>query len=229
MMIMPGFASSYVNVQVRLAVSLAVTVVLMPAIAPMLPPQPADMMVWLPYIMSEITIGLFMGVVMQILYFALSLAGNITGQAIGFANAQIFDPTFQTQSIVIEAFFNMAAITLIFVTDIHHLMLSAVVDSYHLFAVGAPLPWADFADDLSQKLNASFIMGFKLGSPFVAFSLVFYVGMGLVSRLMPQLNIFFLSLPLQIYLGLGLLFITLPMMIVWFLKYYQDGLNAFVH
>ena len=81
---------------------------------------------------------------------------------------------------------------------------------------------------MSQTLNQSFIMGFKIGSPFIAFSLVFYVGMGLVSRLMPQLNIFFLSLPLQIYLGLGLLFITTPIMILWFIKYYEEGLLRFV-
>lgn len=72
-------------------------------------------------------------------------------------------------------------------------------------------------------------MGFKIGSPFIAFTIVFYVGMGLVSRLMPQLNIFFLSLPLQIYLGLGLLFLTTPMMIVWFVRYYENGLRQFLH
>ena len=108
-------------------------------------------------------------------------------------------------------------------------MISAVVDSYHLFPVGASLPWGDFANQLSSSLNASFIMGFKIGSPFVAFTIVFYTGMGLVSRLMPQLNIFFLSLPLQIYLGLGLLFITTPMIILWFIRYYDEGLHQFLH
>ena len=120
------------------------------------------------------------------------------------------------------------ALTVIFITDIHHLMLSAVIDSYHLFPVASSLPVGDFSDYMSQTLNQSFIMGFKIGSPFIAFSLVFYVGMGLVSRLMPQLNIFFLSLPLQIYLGLGLLFITTPIMILWFIKYYEEGLLRFV-
>ena len=72
-------------------------------------------------------------------------------------------------------------------------------------------------------------MGFKIGSPFIAFTVIFYVGMGLVSRLMPQLNIFFLSLPLQIYLGLGLLFITVPIMIIWFTKYFEDGIRQFIN
>ncbi len=164
---------------------------------------------------------------MQILFSALSLCGNFIGQAIGFSNAQIFDPAFQTQSIVVETFLSLLALTVIFVTDTHHLMLSAVIDSYTLFPVGAPLPIEDFSDFMSQTLNQSFIMGFKIGSPFIAFSIIF-VGMGLVSRLMPQLNIFFLSLPLQIYLGAGLLLITTPIMILWFIKYYEEGLERFV-
>lgn len=228
-MVMPGFMTSYVNSQIRLTVALAISIVLMPIIAPHLPPQPADTATFLQYILFEITVGIFLGIAMQMLYFALNLAGNLAGQAIGFANAQIFDPTFQTQSIVIQTFLGIIAFTLIFVTDIHHLMLSAVVDSYHIFPVGQALPLGDFSNNLSQTLNESFIMGFKIGSPFVAFTIVFYVGMGLVSRLMPQLNIFFLSLPLQIYLGVGLMFITTPIMILWFIKYYEEGLNRFLH
>lgn len=229
LMLMPGLMSSYVNATVRLSIALAISVVMIPVIAPHLPSGAVDTATFLRYAIFEITIGVFFGVIMQMLYFALSLAGNLAGQAIGFANAQIFDPTFQTQSIVIETFLSIIAITLIFVTNMHHLMLSAVADSYYLFPVGKALPWGDLSNELSQLLNGSFIMGFKLGAPFVAFTIVFYVGMGLVSRLMPQLNIFFLSLPLQIYLGLGLLFITMPMMIMWFIKYFEDGLMPFVH
>ena len=62
----------------------------------------------------------------------------------------------------------------------------------------------------------------------VTLVVIFYSGMGLLSRLMPQLNIFFLSLPLQIYLGLGLLFMTVPIIIVWFTRYYENGLMKFV-
>lgn len=228
MMLMPGFMTSYVNAQLRLAVAVVVSIILIPVLSPQLP-IPNDTLILLQDIIFEITIGVFLGVVMQILYSALSLAGNLSGQAIGFANAQIFDPTSQNQSIVIETFLSILAITIIFMTDLHHLMLSAVVDSYHIFPVGAALPVGDLSDNLSQTLNQSFVMGFKIGSPFIAFTIIFYTGMGLVSRLMPQLNIFFLSLPLQIYLGLGLLFLTTPMMILWFTRYYENGLEQFLH
>lgn len=229
MMLMPGFMTSYVNPQFRLSIAIVITIVLIPTLSTQLPAVPSDTLILLQDILFEITIGVFLGVLMQILFAALSLAGNLAGQAIGFANAQVFDPTFQTQSIVIETFLSILAITVVFMTNLHHLMLSAVVDSYHLFPIGAKLPLSDFADSLSQTLNQSFIMGFKIGSPFIAFTIIFYVGMGLMSRLMPQLNIFFLSLPLQIYLGLSVLFLTTPMMILWFTRYYETGLEQFLH
>lgn len=229
LMLMPGFMSSYVNINVRLSIALALSLILIPTVVPHLPPQPADTLTFITYVLEEITIGVFLGVVMQVLYAALSLAGSVAGQAIGFSNAQIFDPTFQTQSVVVESFLSIIALTVIFISDIHHLMISAIVDSYYIFPVGQDLPWGDFAKDLTTRLNDTFIMGFKLGSPFIAFTIIFYTGMGLVSRLMPQLNIFFLSLPLQIYLGVGLLFITTPMMILWFTGYYDEGLNQFLH
>lgn len=229
LMFMPGFMTSYINAQVRLSVALALTVVLMPFIAKYLPSPPQDMVTLISYVLSEITIGVFLGICMQFLYSSLRFAANFAGQAIGFSNAQIFDPTFQNQTIVIESFLSIVALTVIFITDIHHLMISAVIDSYYLFPVGENLPWGDFSKNLSQTLNTAFTMGFKLGSPFVAFTILFYVGIGLVSRLMPQLNIFFLSLPLQIYLGIGLLFITAPMIIMWFLKSYEDGLQQYLH
>ena len=213
-MLMPGFSASYVNMRQRLSIALAVSVVLVPFLNDQLPPQPSDLPDAIKMYLFEITYGVFFGLAMQILFSALSLCGNFIGQAIGFSNAQIFDPAFQTQSIVIETFLSVLALT--------------VIDSYRLFPVASSLPVGDFSDYMSQTLNQSFIMGFKIGSPFIAFSLVFYVGMGLVSRLMPQLNIFFLSLPLQIYLGLGLLFITTPVMILWFIKYYEEGLLRFV-
>lgn len=228
-MLMPGISASYVNMQVRLVLALAVTLVVLPVVAPMLPPEPKTFSLFVQYILREITVGLFLGIVMQILFFALNLAGAIASQAIGYSNAQMFDPTFQAQTMLIEAFLSIVAVVFIFVTNLHHLMIGAIVDTYHLFAAGQELPWGDLADHLTQTVSKSFVFGFKLGAPFIAFTIVFYSGMGLVSRLMPQLNIFFLSLPLQIYLGLGVLFLTVPVIISVFFRYFDDGLYLFSH
>ena len=228
-MLMPGLSASYVNIQVRLVFALSVSLIAMPLISPHLPPEPKEFSLFVQYILNEISIGIFLGMIMQFLFFALNLAGSIASQAIGFSNAQIFDPTFQNQTMLIESFFSIIAVTLIFLMNIHHLMFEAIIDSYYLFIPGKPLPWADFASHMTETMSKSFTFGFKIGSPFIAFTIIFYAGIGLVSRLMPQLNIFFLSLPLQIYLGIGLLFITTPIMISVFLRYFDEGLYLFTH
>ena len=226
---MPGFNAGYVNAQLRLSIALAITVILIPFLSDKLPPIPQNFADILQMLLFEITYGIFIGIFMQILMAAINLAGNLIGQAIGFSNAQMFDPAFQQQSIIIDSFLTIVALTLIFITNLHHLMLSAVIESYNLLPAGSTLPTDDMAQTISKTLTQSFLIGFKLGSPFIAFTIVFYVGMGLLSRLMPQLNIFFLSMPLQIYLGIGLIFITLPVIIIWFIKYYEDGLQLFLH
>lgn len=228
-MLTPGFSASYVNIQVRLILALAISLVSMPLLVPMLPAEPKEFSTMVQYILNEISIGIFLGMVMQFLFFALNLAGSIASQAIGFSNAQIFDPTFQNQTMLIESFLSIIAITVVFIMDIHHLMLEAIIDSYYLFTPGQSIPWADFAAHLTDTVTKSFTFGFKLGSPFIAFTIIFYTSIGLVSRLMPQLNIFFLSLPLQIYLGIGLLFITAPIIISVFLGYFDEGLYLFTH
>lgn len=228
-MLMPGFSASYVNIQVRLIFALSVSLVVMPMITPILPPEPSDFSLLFQYIINEISVGIFIGVFMQIMFFALSFAGALGSQAIGFANAQMFDPSFQTQSTLIESFLGISAISLIFITDIHHLMINAILDSYFLFKPGAVLSWADFASFITENVSKSFSVGFRIGSPFIAFTIIFYAGIGLISRLMPQLNIFFLSLPLQIYLGIGVLFLTAPIMISVFFRYFDDGLYIFHH
>lgn len=227
LMLMPGYSSSYVNVRFRLSVALIVSAVLLPFLNDAIPQPAPDMTENIRRFSLEICYGIFFGVIMQIMYFAINLCGNFIGQASGFANAQMFDPTSQNQSIITETFLSTIAVTVIFLTDLHHLMLSAVIDSYTLWPIGIKLPSEDFAGFISKVVNDSFVIGFKIGSPFIAFTIIFYTGMGLLSRLMPQLNIFFLSLPLQIYLGLSLLLLTCPVMIMWFCRYYEEGLIQF--
>ena len=223
-MLIPGLMSSYVNARLRLCIALAITVVATPLVSDKIAMPTGAIDETIRFCLFEICYGLFLGLMMQIMFQAINLAGNLAGQATGFSNAQVFDPNFQTQSIVIESFLSLVAIVFIFVTDLHHLMFGAVIESYRVFPFGGNLPTGDMAKFLTKSLNESFSIGFKIGSPFVAFTLIFYSGMGLISRLMPQLNIFFLSLPLQIYLGLGVLFLTLPIMILWFTKYFESEL-----
>lgn len=224
----PGFSASYVNAKMRLSIALTVSLVITPFLIDKIPAAPDNLAELVKLIFLEITYGVFLGMVLQSIMLALDLAATYMGVAIGFSNAQAFDPTTQHSSNVIAVFLMLIGTVLIFVTDLHHLMIKAIIDSYELFEIGKLKEIGDFANYLAIIVNKSFIIGFQIVAPFIAFSIIFYSGMGLVSRLMPSFNIFFMSLPLQIYLGLGIMLLCIASMITWFLKYFEDNLYKFI-
>jgi flagellar biosynthesis protein FliR len=139
MMLMPGFAESYVNPRVRLMLALALTVIVTPVVSVHLPPMPSALVGAAILIGGEVVIGVFMGGLMRLLVSALHVAGVIIGLQTSLSNATFFDPSNSQQGALIAAFFDILGVFMIFVTDLHHLMLMAVADSYTLFKPGGTL------------------------------------------------------------------------------------------
>lgn len=225
---LPGFAATHVAVRVRVFIALGVSMAMLPMLAGTLPPMPADAGGIVRLIVIEITVGAFLGLLAQTLLSALHFAGSVIGVTSGLANAMVFDPITESQGALIIGFLNMLAMVLIFVTGTHILMLEAVGESYTLFVPGAPLPLGDMSDYLARVLGQSFVIGLRLASPFVVFSLVFQTAMGVTARLMPQMNVFFVGLPAQILLALALLMLVLPAMMLWAMNHFENGLRAFI-
>ena len=109
-----------------------------------------------------------------------------------------------------------------------HLLLMALIDSYTLFVPGQAPPIEDFADLFTRIVSQSFALGLQLAAPFVAIGIVFYVGLGLMSRLMPSMQIFFIAIPLQIMLGMLVLTIALPIIMHWFIRAFEMRMFQFL-
>jgi flagellar biosynthetic protein FliR len=77
-------------------------------------------------------------------------------------------------------------------------------------------------------LGDSFVVGIQLAAPVLVFALVFNTGLGLVNRLVPQMQVFFVGLPIQVMVGLSVLAIALPAIMLWFLRYFREGIGAFL-
>ncbi len=220
----PGFSSAFVSPRIRLFIGVGITMAAVGVVKVYLPEMPEKPFDLFYLIFREVAIGAFIGLFPQFLMAALDFAGSIMGFSVGFSNAQTFDPTMNTQSTIISSFLSFLAFTLIMVLDLHHVMIAGIFDSYTLFPAGEPLPIADFADFFRQYLNKSFHIGFQIAAPFFLLSVIFNVGTGVISRLMPQLHILFIMMPLQIYMGLGLLFLALPVCLMAFMRYFENSL-----
>ena len=113
---------------------------------------------------------------------------------------------------IVGNFLSMLAVTLIFATDLHHLVIAGLDDSYTLFTPGELPVLGDVAALTTRTVTDAFRIGIQLSAPFLVFGLLFNLGLGILSRLMPQMQVFFVGMPLSILLGLLMLVLILGAM-----------------
>lgn len=227
MMLLPGIGEAYVAPRIRLLFALLLTVVIAPLLQDSMPALPASPIRMFVIIGSEIIIGIFIGSVARLMISALATAGTVMSVMGGFGFASLFNPLMPDQGAFTAVFLTLMGVLLIFATDTHHLMLMALVDSYAMFAPGVPPMFEDFSDAIARLVASSFRLGIQVASPFIVVGTIFYLGLGLLARLMPQFQVFFIGLPLQILLGLTMFSVTLSAGILWFLDAFETSMMAF--
>ena len=227
-MLLPGFGEFYVMQRFRLLLALLIAVLLTPPLAPLLPPMPGSAVKLVAMVGSEAMIGLFIGSVARILLSALDIAGTIISFQLGLSAAQIFNPLIAAPGTLPSAFYSLLGVLLIFLTDLHHLLIRGLVDSYNVFTPGVLPPLNDLADVISRAVAGAFVIGMELAAPFLLLGLLFYVAMGIVGRLVPQLQILFVALPAQILGGLFILVFVLASGMRWFLDAFAQQFTTLI-
>jgi len=222
LMLMPGFGESYISPRVRLLLALTLTVVVQPVLPVAMPPLPASAAALFLLIFGEAFIGFFLGSVARLMMAALSMGGMMIATVTGLANALTNDPTAAQQGSIAGSFLTMLALLIILVLDLHHVLLRGIIESYQVFVPGQAILIGDITEMITRVVSKAFLLGFQMASPFVAVALIFNLGLGLLSRLMPQMQVFFIAIPLQIVIGLGILLIALPAIIGWFITGFEE-------
>ena len=226
-MIMPGFSTVYVNTRVRLGIALSVSFASTHLVLPLLPPQPegaADVVI---LIASEAYIGVFFGILGRIALGTLQIMGTYVAMFASLANAMIQDPIVESQSSVVASLLTTIGLLMIFVTDMHHVMFEALIETYALFKPGAALMVGDIAMMMARDVADSVALGLQLASPFLVVALAYYAGLGILGRLLPALPLFFFAMPIQISLQILVLISTLSGLMILFLQHFQDTFIRF--
>ena len=154
---------------------------------------------------------------------AVQVAGTVASFVSGLANALVFDPISQQQSAILSGFMANIAVLLLFATNMHHLMIQAIVDSYQLFEPGAALLTGDILQVLARGVNTAYKVGIQLAAPFLVVSFAYYVVLGVMTRLSPQIPIFFVAMPVQIMIGLAVAMVTISGIMLVFLEHFREG------
>ena len=225
--VMPGIGDTFTPANIRLYIALGLTLVLSPFVAPMLPnpiPPPGALV---PIIAMEMVVGLFFGTISRIFMSALDTGGMLISVQSGLGSAQLFNPAFATQGSLVGSLMTIIGILLIFVTDAHHLLFQGLVGSYHLFPIGTVPDPGSMVSMISSTVTQSFEIGVEISAPFIIVTTLVYIGMGVLNRLMPQIQVFQLALPLQILLSLFTLLLCISTCMLFWLSKFQDGMLYF--
>ncbi len=228
-MMLPALGETSIPARVRLFLSLSISLIIYGLLRGSLPVMPVSPVALGVLLICEILIGVMIGLSIRLLVSALHIAGTVIAMQSGLAMAQAFDPAQGGQSSLVATFMTLVGVTLVFVTDLHHLMISAMYNSYSLFPVGGDILIGGFAELIADTVANSFKLGIQMAAPIIVYALVFNAGLGIIARLVPQLQVFFVAIPVNITLGFVILAIVIAAAMQWYLEHVETSLGAFLN
>jgi flagellar biosynthetic protein FliR len=219
-MLLPGLGESNIPVRVKLSIALLLTLIILPLHRSAYHIDMQSLTALLVLMLHEIVIGIVLGATARVTLSALQTAGSVIAQQMGLGFVTSVDPTQGQQGVLIGNFLTMLGVTMLFATDSHYLVIAALSDSYKIFSPGETVAAGDVASLATSAFAAAFKIGLQLSAPFLVFGLVFNIGLGVLARLMPQMQVYFVGVPLSIFAGFLILGLVIAAMMGTFLDYF---------
>ncbi len=215
-LISPFFGSTNIPMQIKAGAVFFITIVLFPVIdlqgTAMLP---NSLLAYSMLIITELIIGWLIGFVGFVLFSAINLSGQLIDMQIGFAMVNVLDPTIGQTVPLVGSFLYNLCILIFLSTNGHYIILSALVESFSLI----PPMTAHFDGKIVMfvinMVGNIFSTGIKLALPVLFAVLLTNVGLGVLARTMPQMNIFVVGIPAQIIVGIFVIGIMLPFYVIF--------------
>jgi flagellar biosynthesis protein FliR len=224
-MLLPGVGEVSVPVQLRLTVAWLLAMVLLPLHRAAYQIDLGSFGPVFTLLFEEMLVGAVLGISARLTISALEVSGSVIASALGLGFVTAVDPTQGQQGAIVGNFLTMLGVTLIFTSNLHYLVIGALDDSYTLFRPGEIPLTGDMAALVTHSVTGSFRIGVQLAAPFLVFGFVFNLALGLVARMMPQMQVFFVGVPLSIMIGLIILMLVLGAMMMTYLAYVEDVLH----
>src|SRR6202012_1323183 len=225
LMLLPGLGEQNISPRLRLTIALILAGVLLPLHQRAYHIDTSALGPTIVLLVEEILIGAVLGLTARLTISALEVAGSVIAQQLGLGFVTAVDPTQGEQGVLVGNFLTMLAITMIFATDLHHLVIAALNDSYELFRPGEVPLLGDVAALTTKTIATAFRIGIQLSAPFLVFGLVFNIGLGVLARLMPQMQVYFVGATLSILVGFLIRAILLVSMMGVFLSYFNGVMH----
>ncbi|MGN1289878.1 MAG: flagellar biosynthetic protein FliR [Bradyrhizobium sp.] len=220
-MLLPGFGESNIPARVKLSIALLLTLIILPLHRNAYHVDLTSISSLGVLIVHELIIGIVLGATARVTLSALNVAGSVIAQQLGLGFVTAVDPTHGQQGQIIGNFLTILGLTLLFATDSHYLVIAALSESYRIFSPGEIMPTGDVAALATNAFSAAFKIGLQLSAPFLVFGLVFNIGLGVLARLMPQMQVYFVGVPLSIMVGFLIFAVVLAAMMNTYFDYFN--------
>ena len=174
-------------------------------------------------LISEIMIGLLMGYVAQLLFHAIQLAGQSIDMQMGFGIVNVMDPQSGLQVPLIGTFKQLLAILVFLIINGHHWLLQALLLSYDVVPINTMSFNIQLVDGLIALTSKMFIIALQIAAPMVGVLFITDFIMGIISRTVPQMNVFLVGMPAKILIGFFVLIIVIPLYIYLLTALFERG------
>ena len=213
-MLSPFFGSMNIPVQIKAACAFSFAGVLYPVVNT--PVEiPADVWNYAVMLFEELLIGWLIGFVAATALAAINMAGKVMDMQVGYAVVNVMDPTSGQQIALIGSFMYNFAILIMLVVNGHHMIISALAESFNIVPLATAVYNVELSSLIVDVTGAIFLTGMKIAMPVTFAILMINVGMGILARTMPQMNIFVIGIPLHLFLGTGVLLMLMPFYVLF--------------
>lgn len=215
MIVAPFFSSGVISFRMRAIFSFLVTLVIFPIIASKGYDISGGMGEYLLCVLKEVTIGLYLGFLIAVIFTAFQLAGQYFSVQIGFGINEVMDPLAQISIPLIGQLKNLIGLLIFLVINGHHFLIKAIYQSYEL----APIFSLDMGTSkellkfLVYSMSGMFIIALKIALPVMATIFLVTVSLGILAKAAPQMNIMMLGFPFKIAVAFGTLIVITPLII----------------
>lgn len=208
MILLPVLGHQLIPMQVKIGLIVLVSLLIFPVVQDQVATIPIDPIIFATIAMQEMLIAAAIALFAQLIFAAAQFAGQLMSFQMGMTVANVFDPVTHSQQSVISQLTITLAMLLWLIVGAHHMFIHTLIDSFSQFPINHTWSFPALLE-LTDAMSMMFVLSLKLAAPIMILLTFVYIALGLVSRAVPQIQVFFVSFPLTI--GLGLLTLALGM------------------
>lgn len=210
---------------VKAGLALMISIILLPVVQPDPALFPETILGGARLILSELILGLIIGLTIRLMFTAVQLAGQVVGFQMGFAIANVLDPESGGQGPILDQMGYYVASLIFLLLNGHHVLLNTLAESFAVVRVGALGLSDELFHTMLELSGDMFTMAVKIGAPAIAALLITSAAFGIVSKVVPQMNILIAAFPVKIMVGLFFFGLCLEALL-YFMRHYVEAFGG---